>query len=308
MRKWMAVLLVIYGVVAIILVTAEKDETGIAHVAGPLPVSRVISRVEESVRLPFYTSDREHYIYDKENITSSSLHADELSLTVDVEIVETSGRMMTEAGSCRGMAFELTFRNIRPEGALMTFVDPILEVSYVNGDVIRFRIQDLSLYFKTIESSPHLDFRRMHPLMVSQEGTEYLGGFYLELIKQTDDVVVLKDISMLLEACRPDMSGIEETDGSPGIHPGPESSRIWAAQGTSPDRGQPFPVTEETTHLLIPLTYRGKIVPPSRFPLLITYEVNDETHTWVIDDYLFYSPSHPTSWEEKYAVIQYLET
>jgi len=307
MRKWVFITLLVYGLIAIVLVTQDKKDTEIIFFASPIPVARVLSNPNETVRLPFYTDSQNHYLFDDENIESATIRSENLTMAVQVVISKTKGVLNVGAQDCLGMAFQLSFTDVRPEEALMQFNDPTLEIFYVNGRQIFLAIQDITLCFTSIESSPHLDFTRLHPLMNTIKGDEYLSGIYIELINKSSEEVTVTDISMLMNGCDTNMQLIEETEESPGIALDDGYMWDWKNALLPSERINAFELTDEKIRLIIPIQYQEFILSPSRFPLMISYETEGKQYTWMIDDYLFFSSERPTFWEEEHGTIQYIE-
>ena len=294
MKKIYGLLILLYlAIAAVLIMIAPKSQSVVLMAVKERPYSQVITDEKERFEVLIYLSETDTFLSTKNAIIDARLLGDDSELELSVSSIDYLEMMTTfqnQSYYVYRYAFDLS--DYEFEGLPMIFDNAFLQLSYENEYVIDFEIGSVYLLWQVIDETTDFDFFRLSGLYGNYNNQTLLQGIRIGFDRFIEGEITIHSITCGLNDIH---FNLEYTLLHDEII---EGYTLYETLGTEYD---PFDTTLNNVEYsfeispsivyAIPLNYRRQNLELTRFPLIIDYEMDQETKQLVIDDFMFKTES-----------------
>jgi len=289
MRRWFFLAIGVFIVGGFILVWSfpEKENT-VELLTVAKPYARVITNQDETISIPVYFSSTDSFLLEPEAIDKASIQTDTTQLSVTILAIQEKNHQEKYMGQLYNeFQYEIGFDYQMNSEEVFSLKQAILSITYINGETIELKIGDLYLMFHEVAYNEHLELYRMFAMTQVFNGLEYTSGVVIGLNNLTDSSIQITSMTNLVSGIQFDLIDAILVDDSIDIHT-PMEEILQNEFDLSPSNQYGSAIEVVNDHLLlVPLQYEA-LVQVGRFPVVITYQYQNQTYQYLIDDFMFY--------------------
>lgn len=294
MKKIYGLLILLYlAIAAVLIMFAPKSQSVVLMAVKERPYSQVITDEKERFEVLIYLSETDTFLSTKNAIIDARLLGDDSELELSVSSIDYLEMMTTfqnQSYYVYRYAFDLS--DYEFEGLPMIFDNAFLQLSYENEYVIDFEIGSVYLLWQVIDETTDFDFFRLSGLYGNYNNQTLLQGIRIGFDRFIEGEITIHSITCGLNDIH---FNLEYTLLHDEII---EGYTLYETLGTEYDPFDTilnnveysFEISPSIVYA-IPLNYRRQNLELTRFPLIIDYEMDQETKQLVIDDFMFKTES-----------------
>ncbi|PKL01448.1 MAG: hypothetical protein CVV56_00245 [Tenericutes bacterium HGW-Tenericutes-1] len=294
MKKIYGLLILLYlAIAAVLIMIAPKSQSVVLMAVKERPYSQVITDEKERFEVLIYLSETDTFLSTKNAIIDARLLGDDSELELSVSSIDYLEMMTTfqnQSYYVYRYAFDLS--DYEFEGLPMIFDNAFLQLSYENEYVIDFEIGSVYLLWQVIDETTDFDFFRLSGLYGNYNNQTLLQGIRIGFDRFIEGEITIHSITCGLNDIH---FNLEYTLLHDEII---EGYTLYETLGTEYDPFDTilnnveysFEISPSIVYA-IPLNYRRQNLELTRFPLIIDYEMDQETKQLVIDDFMFKTES-----------------
>lgn len=294
MKKFFLLALGIYMLVAFGLIIFTKEKANeISILSKTMTYSRIITKSDETIEFPLYFSQEDSFLTVLGNIDVARLTSDtnEISLIpVDITPKETDIKYKDKTYILYMFAFKIEDFNLQDIN--LEFKEAYLNLTYKNEVKFNFDIGEVNILFNEIINPSHIEMTRMYATVDNSDNLEYVSGIVIGIKKHTVDNVVITKLNTFLGDSNLDLCNSIKINEAPNMDEDIEDILGESYQNVNLNFCTTSNLSLEDEALyFIPMNY--KILKTiNRFPLELTYKINDIEYQYYIDDFLFFSTNY----------------
>lgn len=289
MRRWFFLIIGAFIVGGFILIWSSSDkENTVELLTVARPYARVITKQDETISIMVYSSTTDSFLLEPNAIDKASIRTNTTRLSVRILHIEDLNHHEDYMGQTyHQFQYEIGFNYEMSSEEVFSLEEAILSITYINGETIELEIGDLYLLFHEVAYSEHLELYRLYAMTQVLNEMEYTSGIVIGLNNLTDSPIKITSISNLVSGMQFDLFDACMIDDSINIHT-PIDELLTNEFNLFAVNQQESEIEVVNNHLLlVPLQYEA-LKQVGRFPLVITYQYQDQTYQYLIDDFMFY--------------------
>lgn len=289
MRRIFVSVIAVFIIGAAILISLEYHwEKSISVITILQSYSRLITDPKEELSIPIHVSNPDSFLTDLESIDYASL----LSDTNEIEVIISDIRETNQTENLDTSVYTLFYLDLQFAYEFVTddfldFIHARLTITYVNGDQLSLEVGDISLMFREIQESAHIDLFRLGAQRTDSDDGDYICGVYIGFQNQSGSDVTIRQVDIGFETILLDLNASVFLNAVPE-----EGMTVDDILGFAYDPVQGIQETDvllvQNCLLFLPLDYQEGIERIHRFPIIITYEYQEEEYQYLIDDFIFF--------------------
>lgn len=289
MRRWFFLVIGVFIVGGCILVWSSPDkESSVELLTVDQPYARVITNQDETISIPVYLSTTDSFLLEPETIDKASIKTKTTQLSVTILAIQEMNHQEEYMGHIYSeFQYEIGFDYQMNSEEVFSLEQAKLSITYINGETIELEIGDLYLMFHEVSYNEQLELYRMFAMTQVYNGLEYTSGIVIGLNNLTDSSIQITSMTNLVSGMLFDLTDAVIIDDSLDIHT-PMREILNDDFDLFAINQYENSIEVVNNHLLlVPLQYEA-LVQVGRFPLVITYQYQNQTYQYLIDDFMFY--------------------
>lgn len=280
MRKAYWVVIVCMGLVSLFfLLSTERKESPIVIYTDVAAKSFYLSEVTDDLIIDVYMSHRDLFYTDLEYLSTSSITDADQHIPLPIRSIQYIGKLEFET---IGPLFHYQFRfhcdTTFTSSFHIEFENALLVLEYYPNLMISLPIGSLEIRHHAYDTEEHMSLFRLYAIPGSHNRCPVMNGIVLGLEPKTSVEMVIMNVRLGI---------VDATFHNLDVFVLKESAK----QGTTPGPDDFFksespPIIQNMyTYLFLPFDS----LPLHRFSLIIQYRVGAEEHTFIIDDFIYFS-------------------
>ncbi len=287
MKKSFLIIIISYiTIAALVLIFFSKDQANdISIMSVKKDYSRVITK-NETIDLPMYISQESTFFTGKDNIIDARILSDVDEIKIDIINIKNQKQKITYDSETYFFYYiEIGFSNVYSENMILNMVSAYLQLTYLNEEILKLDLGNVSLMFNDLNQTSHIDFNRMYSI----HDQDAIIGIYIELVNKTNQSITIHSIDCLNNDININLNHINIAYDEPNYQTEPNTLfNNYDVIKDEFEENSPYLLTNNT-HIILPVQHLTEYNYINRFPLIIHYEYNQEMYTFIIDDYLFFN-------------------
>lgn len=290
MKKIYGLLIFLYlGIAVVLIILAPKRKTTIQIAVKEGVYSQVLTDADERFEILIYMTENDSFLTTKSAIIDARLMSEESEMAMTIDTIDNLDRVVDYQNQVYHVfryVFDLSEFAI--DTLKMDFSHATLQMTYENNAVIELEMGEVHLLWDFMTEETDFDFFRLSGLYGIHQEKNVLEGIMIGFDRFIQEEIIIHSISCGINVVHfnldhalfydeiGDDSSLYETL-EPNFNP---------FDNTVMNDAYSWEVIPSKLYA-IPLNYQEKFIDLWRFPLIITYEKNQEVKQMVIDDFMF---------------------
>ncbi|MGD9910061.1 MAG: hypothetical protein AB7U79_05615 [Candidatus Izemoplasmatales bacterium] len=283
MKKGLLIIIGFYLLLALLILLIPKNKEDEITMLSIQEEKSLILFPSETLKFDLFTSKSDTFLFSNDEVSESYLSSLDTTYQVDIQFSEVSDTV-TEFydESYYHLVIEVSFDEIWIDDITIPFEHLYLEIHYQNGKFIKIPYGNLMIHFKSELESSSLSFTNIYAIKKSLL-EDQIAGMIIHLYTMNAQIEIL-DIRLDLVASTIDRLHIVEVKD---LRYQNEDELVGNELNSYNDSSIIVNPNEDLV-LYLPIINQSNLL-LRRFPMIVTYRINETVESMIIDDFIYKS-------------------